>query len=122
MCVYTNVILHYEAEGTVYKATYLGIQNYLGLKNGAMSVLIDRLISPVLKELKIIDIPYSGKFSEGKIFGNLPFINISEINFRKPSDISNIRTKNIRKYIFGNHWFFRNFRKFLLPKISRYTV
>ena len=38
----------------VYKATHLGIQNYLGLKNGAMSVLIDRLISPVLKEFKKI--------------------------------------------------------------------
>ena len=35
-------------------------------------------------------IPYSGKFSEGKIFGNLPFTNTSEINFWKPSVISNL--------------------------------
>ena len=35
-------------------------------------------------------IPYSGKFSEGKVFGNLPFTNTSEINFRKLSVISNL--------------------------------
>jgi len=36
----------------------------------------------------ILLLPYSGKFLEGKIFGNSPFINISEINFQKPCKIS----------------------------------
>ena len=45
---------------------------------------------------KLISIPYSGKFSEGKIFGNLPFTNTSEINFRKPSAISNLSVKEQR--------------------------
>ena len=40
--------------------------------------------------LYICKLPYSGKFSEGKNFGNLPFTNISEINFRKPYTISNL--------------------------------
>ena len=41
-------------------------------------------------------LPYSGKFSEGKIFGNLPFTSISEINFWKRCIISNFskRTGN----------------------------
>ena len=33
---------------------------------------------------------YSGKFSEGKIFGNLPFTKTSEINFRELCAISNL--------------------------------
>ena len=35
-------------------------------------------------------IPYSGKFSEGKIYGNLPFTNTSEIKFRKLCTIFNL--------------------------------
>ena len=43
-----------------------------------------------------VDIPYSGKFSEGKIFGNLPFTNTtSEINFgnRAPSLLTKYMNK-----------------------------
>ena len=41
-------------------------------------------------DMYINGLPYSGKFLEGKIFGNLPFTNTSEINFRKPCAISNL--------------------------------
>ena len=78
-----------------------------------------------------ICVPYSGKFSEINIFGNYNEKHISEIKFRNLVLCAMSKHKTTGKLLwhqfFGNKIsesepYFGNFRKYLPPKISRYTV